>query len=298
MKVLLTTVIAISTIALAGFFMIDKRAGKYKDFAGDISPDGSKIVFYSYRDGNSEIYIMDGDGSNQTRLTDSPAREEFPIFSPDGSKIIFSSTRDSDKNQMDAYMMNPDGTGVQRLTQGDKFYAPRDWVGNYIYYSNWWKSEDKSSIYSISANGSDNLPIIENIGGFADFSVSADGFKLAFTAKDESGNQDIWVIDTDGSNKKRLTNHAARDDWAAISPDGQHAVFISTRNRNNEVYLVKTDGSEPAVNISNSRKSEEYFPSFTPDGKRIIFDSDRDGETNVFTMNLDGSDWQNISGKK
>lgn len=50
------------------------------------SPDGSKIVFMSDRDGNHEIYSMNADGSGQTRLTNSPGRDEFPAWSPDGGE--------------------------------------------------------------------------------------------------------------------------------------------------------------------------------------------------------------------
>ncbi|MFP6642604.1 MAG: protein kinase, partial [Candidatus Latescibacterota bacterium] len=59
-----------------------------------ISPDGSKIAFVSDRDGNHEIYVMDSDGSNQTRLTSNYASDYDPSWSPDGSKIAFGSDRD------------------------------------------------------------------------------------------------------------------------------------------------------------------------------------------------------------
>src|SRR5688500_14146475 len=58
------------------------------------SPDGAKIVFYSERDGNSEIYVMNADGSRPTRLTRHPANDGSPSFSPDGTKIAFDTDRD------------------------------------------------------------------------------------------------------------------------------------------------------------------------------------------------------------
>jgi Tol biopolymer transport system component len=77
------------------------------------SPDGSRIVFTSNRDGNYEIYVMDADGSNQQRLTDNPARDSHPSWSPDGSRIAFHSNRDGN---MEIYMMDADGSNQQRLT--------------------------------------------------------------------------------------------------------------------------------------------------------------------------------------
>src|SRR5215218_7851143 len=72
-----------------------------------------KIAFQSNRDGNAEIYTMDTDGSDQTRLTYSSADDFNPEFSPDGSKIVFSTVRDGN---FEIYVMNADGTHQTRLT--------------------------------------------------------------------------------------------------------------------------------------------------------------------------------------
>src|SRR5687767_3392148 len=61
------------------------------------------IAFQSNRDGNNEIYVMNGDGSGLTNLTDNPADDFGPVWSPDGKKIIFSSNRDGN---YDIYVMN------------------------------------------------------------------------------------------------------------------------------------------------------------------------------------------------
>lgn len=76
-------------------------------------PVASKIAFMSLRDGNPEIYVMNVDGSEQTRLTNHPASDNQPVWSPDGSKIAFSSERDGN---VEIYVMNADGSGQRRLT--------------------------------------------------------------------------------------------------------------------------------------------------------------------------------------
>ena len=83
------------------------------DFYPAWSPDGTKIAFTSDRDGIPKIYVMNADGTNQTRITDNPASDEAPAWSPDGSKIAFTSDRDGNP---EIYVMNADGTDQTRLT--------------------------------------------------------------------------------------------------------------------------------------------------------------------------------------
>ena len=83
------------------------------DIAPKWSPDGSQIVFVSFRNFNTEIYVANADGTNQRRLTNHPAGDWDPEWSPDGQKIIFASDRDGD---FDLYIMDADGTNVVQLT--------------------------------------------------------------------------------------------------------------------------------------------------------------------------------------
>jgi len=77
------------------------------------SPDGSKIAFYASSNADLDIYVMDADGGNVTRLTEGPSHDRSPTWSPDGRRIAFTSDRDGDD---EVYIMNADGTGPVRLT--------------------------------------------------------------------------------------------------------------------------------------------------------------------------------------
>jgi Tol biopolymer transport system component len=89
------------------------------------SPDGTRIVFESRRDGgDSEIYVMNADATGQTRLTDSPGIDRQPTWSPDGTMIAFESERTGDR---DIYLMRADGTGVVNLTNNPGYDGEPSW---------------------------------------------------------------------------------------------------------------------------------------------------------------------------
>ena len=87
-----------------------------------VSPDGSRIAFFSNRDGNTEVYTMNIDGGDHRRLTNNAARDEGPVWSPDGAKLAFNSNRDGDH---EIFVMNADGGGQTQLTNNtvDDGYA-------------------------------------------------------------------------------------------------------------------------------------------------------------------------------
>jgi Tol biopolymer transport system component len=103
------------------------------------SPDGEKIAFVSNRAESApcfshdclgfttEIYVMDSDGGDVTRLTETPHEEASPSWSPDGAKIVFSrQLRDSEPREL--WVMNADGSCVKRLLPGEWDTMP-DWYG-------------------------------------------------------------------------------------------------------------------------------------------------------------------------
>ena len=94
------------------------------DLAPVWSPDGTRIAFESLRDGNSEIYVMDADGSNQVNLTRHEADDHAPSWSPDGGLIAFESVRDGAR---ELYVMNADGTEGARLTNGPGLSVAPHW---------------------------------------------------------------------------------------------------------------------------------------------------------------------------
>lgn len=129
------------------------------------SPDGKKIAFTSYRDGNfnRDIYVMNADGSNQTRLTTDPLEDTDPTWSPDGSKIAFTSKRGGGYN---IYVMNSDGSNQVQITSDG--YAP-SWSPDGTKIAFMRSVDGASQIHLMDPDGSNQVKITNTtlIAGYA-----------------------------------------------------------------------------------------------------------------------------------
>ncbi len=99
----------------------------YENIHSAWSPDGTRIAFSSNRDDDYDIYVMNADGSNVTRLIDSPGDDFSPAWSPDGMCITFTSYRDGNA---ELYAMNADGSHQTRLTNSPATEASPAWQPN------------------------------------------------------------------------------------------------------------------------------------------------------------------------
>ena len=116
---------------------------------------------------------------------------------------------------------------------------------------------------------------------------------LIVFSSNRDGNNEIYVMDVNGSKLARLTNHLASDTFPSWSPDGETIVFTSDRDGNEEIFIMDFDGSNQ-VNLSND-PGRDYDPVWSPDSDQVLFTSERETGQEVFVMNLDGSGQDRLS---
>ena len=260
-------------VSLAVVQLTDNYSG---DYTPAWSPDGRRIAFQSDRDGDSEIYVMNADGSGVTQLTHNGAGDWGPAWSPDGRRIAFQSDRDGDS---EIYVMNAAGSGVTQLTHIDAGdYGPA-WSpdGQRIAFNS--DRDGDHEIYVMNAAGSGVTQLTHH--GAWDFSPawSPDGRRIAFSSL-RDGDFEIYVMNADGSGVTQLTHNDAVDWFPAWSPDGRRIAFESDRDGDSEIYVMNADGS--GVTQLTHNDDEDWFPAWSSDGQRIAFGSNRDGDHEIY----------------
>ena len=111
--------------------------------------------------------------------------------------------------------------------------------------------------------------------------------KIAFVSE-RDGNEEIYVMNPDGSEQTNLTNHTSFDCYPAWSPDGTKIAFTSNRDGDIDIYVMNPDGTD-ITRLTND-PFYDHVPAWSPDGSRIAFVSDRDGAFKIYVMNSDGTE--------
>jgi TolB protein len=260
-----------------------------------------------------DIYTVDADGSNSTRLSDGMD----PSWSPNGSQITFSRWR----TPWGIYTINADGSNEKLLFSSNVARAPV-WSPDGTQIAFYFETEGWTAPISICIPGGPcitippqlqtewHLGVVDVGDGYLrqpyndrfSFSPtwSADGEWIVYDGGDHGFAHGLSMTTVEGPDNRVLTENV-HDHFPVLSPNGTRIAFMHWQHDHWEIYIMNADGSGRWPLTSSSalleRRPNNVSPAWSPDGEQIVFLSDRGGKWEFYVMNADGSDQRQMFDK-
>ena len=333
MKHKATLLFTLSILAFVGIgcswlpALIGDRGKHVSSYA--LSPDGKRIAI-SANDG--DLYLVDLDSKNVTRLTETPAYEKRPSFSPDGKSLVYVSEPAGDQFSSRVFRIQIDSREATQLTKesgicdsnphysrdGQRIVFARATRNNgNPYVRDLWNDYD---LYVMNADGSGIKRVTNSLyqreleGRF-----SADGSTLIFNGVIYPSSSDLIEIRSDGSSNAgsvivpttRVKSEYG-DEYETvqlggpdISPDGKTLIYRYGSDLNDDHRIRLFDLTTKATKQLDFKKPGEdkgslFDPKFTPDGKRVFvlvstFRKDKNSDYSLWSVDIDGNNPKEIA---
>lgn len=251
----------------------------------------SKIVFISDRDGNDELYMMDYDGMNQTRLTFNTTIDYMPAWSADGKRIAYTSYRGTEAG---LYIYNPyEGVRKEVASSGTNFaptFSPDE--KKLAFCST--VEEGNSEIYIANSDGTRLKRLTFNNAIDTSPSWSPNSREIAFTS-DRGGTPQIYIMDAEGSNVRRVSFGGSYHDAPAWSPTGDRIAYVSRVEQIFDIYVLNLRNNN-IIKLTESNARNES-PTWSPNGRHLIFSSNLTGTIQLYTIDYDGLNLKRLTSR-
>ncbi len=217
------------------------------------SPDGRRIAFASRRGGDSDIYVMNADGTGTMRLTSTKENDSHPTWSPDGTEIAFA-RRD------DLFVMESDGSNPRRISDPVTEETEPAWApdGSWIAYVRRTPGSPTRNVWLMRPDGSERHSVTSQNGRAFTPAWSPDSTRVAVAMSPTGQFFDIFTIDVDGKGVHRLTRTGHDAFEPAWSPHGETIAF----SRGGAIVMIDLEGNEEEV---TDRDNNDSSPAWNPE---------------------------------
>jgi Tol biopolymer transport system component len=267
------------------------------------SPDGKRIAFTGRNDPKGElaVFVMNADGSERRQLSHIAPEEggaQWPVWSPNGRQLAIQVNNRKQKNFAHIWIVDVATGEARKLAAHDQPYLDEtpSWFPDGKRLALQSNRTGKMEVWVMNADGSGQRQVTgtqqstQRVERHASLPVATGDGKRIFFSSDRDGRPQIYSMNLDGTDERRLSDLSAFDMAPDSSSDGEVILFLffPSEDAPTEIALMRADGSgrRTVTAVKDPR-----WPRISPNGKRIAFTAkDDNGASTIFTMNVDGSD--------
>jgi len=240
-----------------------------RDYQPRWAPDGKQIAFARLLENQGDLFLMDADGSNERQLTHHPESEDGPnlTWAPDGKRIAFASNRGG---KVQIYILDSASGAVKRLTNSDGLVADPAWSpdGKQIAYR--YEGNDGKSIYTMSATGKSQKPLIRpKKGPILRFSPAwaPDSQRIVFCEMEWlEAKPDVRLIIYNTVSKRQQIRHLPRGLQGACWMGNDAILFSAIEDKSGQYDIYRYHiVRDEIINLTNTPQIQEYKPHWIDD---------------------------------
>ncbi|MFA5014125.1 MAG: DUF5050 domain-containing protein [Actinomycetota bacterium] len=240
-----------------------------------------KVVYNTNRDGNDNIYSINIDGTELTRLTDYSGNDLYPEVSPDGEKIAYTSDIGGIWQIM---IMDWDGSNKKQITFNNFRSAYPSWSHDreYIYFEGY--IDGDWELFRIKSNGSEQKRLTFNSSSH-DWHPNGHPYeyKIIFESG-ATGHENIYVMNSNGSGVNNITGDGPRRRVPDVSSDGNKITYMRYSGDNSDIWIMDYNGQNETRLTDNP--DMDGHPSFSPDSKYIVYEERKGSNENLVLIDL------------